>query len=68
MFTLILKTRNGFTDILGDGVDIDANEWETEAEALAAAESLREVGIGVNPGDEWRVIDAKDLDSYELIA
>lgn len=67
-FTLILKTINGYSDILGHGVDIDANEWATEGEALAAAAALREVGIGVDPGDEWRVVDVRDLGSYELTA
>lgn len=68
MFTLILKTDEGWTDILGHGVDADANEWPTEEAALAAARDLREVGIGSDPGDEWRVIPVEELDHFELIA
>ena len=68
MFTLILKTTTGYTDILGHGVDIDANQWPTEADAADAAEALRSVGIGDRPGDEWRVVHTDDLANYELIA
>lgn len=68
MFTLILKTANGYTDILGHGVDINDNQWPTEAAAENAAAALREVGIGDRPGDEWRVVHIDDLGSYELIA
>lgn len=68
MFTLILKTDHGWTDILGHGVDVDANEWPTEDAALDAAHALHEVGIGTDPGQEWRVVAVEDLDSYDLIA
>ena len=51
-----------------NGVDIDANQWPTEFAAEEAAEALRSVGIGDRPGDEWRVVNVEDLDSYELTA
>ena len=68
MFTLLLKTPHGWTDILGHGVDVDANQWPTEDAALAAAQSLREVGIGDAPDSEWRVVHLEDLGSYDLVA
>jgi len=68
MFTLLLKTTVGYTDVLGHGVDIGDNQWATEAAAEAAAADLRAVGIGDRPGDEWRVVRIDDLGSYELIA
>ena len=66
MFTLLLLTRHGWTDILGHGVD--HNEWPTIQAAEAAAAELREVGVGDRPGDEWRVVPTTDLDSYTLVA
>ncbi len=68
MFTLLLLTRNGWTDLLGHGVDVDSNEWPTIEAAEAAAQELREVGIGTDPGQEWRVVPIADLDSYTLVA
>jgi len=68
MYTLHLKTRTGWTDILGHGVDIGANQWPTEAAAEAAAADLRAVGIGDRPGDEWRIVHVDDLGNYELTA
>jgi len=68
MFTLILKTATGYTDILGHGVDIGANQWPTESAAEEAAADLRAVGIGDRPGDEWRVVNVQDLGNYELTA
>lgn len=68
MFTLLLRTATGYTDILGHGVDIGDNQWATEAAAEAAAADLRAVGIGDRPDDEWRVINVEDLGSYELTA
>ena len=68
MFTLILKTATGCTDILGHGVDIEDNQWPTWAAAEKAAADLRAVGIGDRPGDELRVVHTDDLGSYELTA
>ena len=68
LFTLLLLTRHGWTDILGHGVDHGANEWPTIQAAEAAATELREVGVGDRPGDEWRVVPTADLDSYTLVA
>jgi hypothetical protein len=68
MFTLLLKTPHGWTDILGHNVDADANQWPTEKAALAAAQSLREVGIGDDPDSELRVIPLEYLDRYSLVA
>ena len=68
MFTLLLQTAHGWTDILGHGVDIDANEWPTREAAEAAAQDLREVGIGIDPDNQWRVVATEDLDSYDLVA
>ena len=68
MFALLLKTPHGWTDTLGPNAPANANEWPTEDAALAAAQSLREVGIGDAPDSEWRVIPVEDLDSYSLVA
>jgi hypothetical protein len=69
MFTLLLFTRHGWTDILGQYMPhLPPNEWPTIQAAEAAAAELRKVGIGDRPGDEWRVVPTADLDSYTLVA
>jgi hypothetical protein len=68
MFTLLLKTDRGWTDILGDGVDADANLWETEDDAWVAVQDFRDVGIGKDCANEWRVVHVDDLGNYDLIA
>ena len=68
MFTLLLLTRHGWTDILGCYMShLPPNEWPTIQAAEAAAKELREVGVGDRPGDEWRVVPTADLDSYTLV-
>ncbi len=68
MFTLLLLTRHGWTDILRHSFPLCVNEWPTVQAAEAAAKMLREVGVGDRPGDEWRVVPTADLDSYTLVA
>jgi hypothetical protein len=68
MFTLLLKTSRGWTDILGDGVTADALLYQTEDEAHAGIQDLREVGIGRDSGNEWRVVHVDDLGNYDLVA
>jgi len=75
MFTLLLLTRDGWTDPLGNGVNTDAivyrvavNEWPTAEAAESVAQELREVGIGTDPGQEWRVVPIEDIDNYTLVA
>ena len=68
MFALLIKTTYGWTATLGPNAPANANEWPTEDAALAAAQSLREVGIGDAPDSEWRVVRLADLDSYCLVA
>ncbi len=69
MFALLLFTRDGwYNDLLGNGVDCDANEWPTVEDAEAAAQELRECGIGTDPGQEWRVVPIEDIDNYILVA
>ena len=68
MFTLLLRTAHGWTDALGHGASPDANQWPTEEDARAAILDLTDVGIGTDPGCEWRVVDVADLGNYILVA
>lgn len=63
MLTLLRKTRHGWTDFIGDAAN--ANQWSTEAEALAAATELDQAG---GTASEWRVVDEDRLSSYDLVA
>lgn len=79
MFTLLLLTRHG-QDPLGHaelvalrqaaallGIDLDVNKWPTVEDGEAAAQELRECGIGTDPGQEWRVVPIEDVDNYTLV-
>lgn len=68
MFTLLLHTAHGWTDVLGHGASPGANQWATEEDARAAILNLAEAGIGTDPGCEWRVVQVEDLDNYILVA
>lgn len=65
MFTILLRTSNGWTDYLGQS-GVDLNTWNTISEAELAITDLHGVGIGCD--DEWRIVPTEDLNNYKLIA
>lgn len=63
MFTIIIKTTAGWTDNLGPG----PNEWATEEEANRAIADLQSVGFSSDP-DDWKIVPADRIESYDLVA
>jgi hypothetical protein len=60
MFTILLRSANGWTDNLGPG----ENSWATKAEAEAACAELRQVWDS-NP--EFKVVLTEDLSNFSLV-
>jgi hypothetical protein len=64
MFVLLMYTTTGWTDALGYNAPADANQWPTEADAMAAAADLEAIGM-VGP---WRAVPLEEIDNYDLVA
>jgi hypothetical protein len=62
-YTILLKTKHGWTDYLGSSHE---NTFQTEDEALAACVELRLVWG--DPLARLRVIPTSDLPSFDLIS
>jgi hypothetical protein len=65
MFALLLETRHGWTDNIGHNAPANANQWPTEAAAMAAAAELDQAW---GTTSQWRVVDEDRLSSYDLVA